>query len=168
MLTIFDFIVLLVLGFSVLRGLWRGLVAETLGLIGWIVAFIIAVKGVSRVAPYLPAHWPGGQWTQFALAFALIVIVVLLAASVLNVLLNRLVGVVGLGTLNSSLGMLFGLLRGFVLVVALAAVLASITDLPQQRFWREALLRPYVESGVRIMKRMLPDALARYVQVHHE
>lgn len=163
MLTIFDFTVLLVLGLSALRGLWRGFVAETLGLIGWIVAFMIAAKCVTWVAPYLPAHWPGGQATQFLLAFALIVVAVLLAASVLNALLNRLVGVMGLGALNSSLGALFGLLRGFVLVVALAAALASMTDLPQQRFWREALLRPYVASGVQIMKHLLPDALARYV-----
>lgn len=163
MLTIFDFTVLLVLGLSALRGLWRGFVAETLGLIGWIVAFIIAARCVVWVAPYLPAHWPGGQTTQFLLAFVLIVVAVLLAASVLNALLNRLVGVIGLSTLNSSLGALFGLLRGFVLVVALAAALASMTDLPQQRFWRDALLRPYVASGVQIMKRLLPDALARYV-----
>jgi len=167
MLTLFDFAVLLILGLSALRGLWRGFVAEIFGLIGWIAAFIIAAKCVHRIAPYLPAHWPGGEWTQFLLAFALVVIAVLLAANVLNVLLNRLVGAIGLGAFNASLGALFGLLRGIVLVVVLAVVM-SRTDLPQQRFWREALLRSHVEAGMLIMKRLLPDALARYVQVYPE
>lgn len=167
MLTVFDFTVLLVLGLSALRGLWRGLVAEIFGLIGWIAAFIIAAKCVNGVAPYLPAHLPGGELTQFLLAFALLVMAVLLAANVLNALSNRLVGAIGLGSLNASLGVLFGLLRGFVLVVVLAAM-ANMTDLPQQRFWREALLRPYVQSGVSLMKHLLPDSLARYVRAYPE
>ncbi|HKT98687.1 MAG TPA: CvpA family protein, partial [Paraburkholderia sp.] len=63
-----------------------------------------------------------------------------------------------------SLGMMFGLVRGVVLVLILV-VLAGLTELPQQDFWRKALLRPYAVQGVLELKPLLPETLAAYVHV---
>src|SRR5260363_150106 len=41
-MTGFDYAVLLIIGLSALRGLWRGLLAELFALIGWIAALILA------------------------------------------------------------------------------------------------------------------------------
>jgi membrane protein required for colicin V production len=38
-----------------------------------------------------------------------------------------------------------------------------LTELPQKEFWRNALLRPVAEQGVRELKPLLPDTLAAYV-----
>jgi membrane protein required for colicin V production len=151
----FDYAVLLIIGLSALRGLWRGLLAELFALIGWIAAFIIAGYTAGLLAPHLPAHWPGGAFTQFLLAFVLIVSAVLLIAGVLSALFDRLIGALGMRTLDSSLGLVFGMMRGVLLVIALAA-LAELTDLPRQEFWRKALLQPYVAQGVQILKARLP------------
>jgi membrane protein required for colicin V production len=51
-----------------------------------------------------------------------------------------------------------------VLVVLLAAA-AGLTELPKQDFWRNALLRPFAEQGVRELKQLLPDGMAQYVRV---
>ena len=59
---------------------------------------------------------------------------------------------------------MFGLVRGVVLVLILVA-LAGLTELPKQEFWRNALLRPYAEQGVRELKPLLPETLAAYVHV---
>ena len=164
MLTTFDYAVMAVIALSALRGAWRGLLSEVFGLIGWIAAFFIACRCVGLVVPYIPANWPGGALTQWVLAFALIVIGVVLVASVANALLARLVEVSGLGGVDRSLGLMFGLARGAILVVLLVA-LAGLTELPQQEFWRHALLRPYAEQGVRELKSLLPQPLADYVRV---
>lgn len=164
MLTTFDYAVMAVIALSALRGAWRGLLSEVFGLIGWIAAFFIACRCVGLVVPYIPANWPGGALTQWVLAFALIVIGVVLVASVANALLARLVEVSGLGGIDRSLGLMFGLARGAILVVLLVA-LAGLTELPQQEFWRHALLRPYAEQGVRELKSLLPQPLADYVRV---
>ncbi len=42
MLTAVDWILLAVLGLSMLLGLWRGLVQEVLSLAGWVAAFFVA------------------------------------------------------------------------------------------------------------------------------
>ncbi len=164
MFTAFDYAVMAVIGLSALRGTWRGFIGEIFGLIGWIVAFIVACKFVDRVVPWIPAHWPGGSLTQWLIAFALIVIGVVLIAGVANALLSRLVLVSGLSGVDRSLGLLFGLVRGVVLVLILVA-LAGLTELPQQEFWRDALLRPYAEQGVRELKPFLPPTLAAYVHL---
>ncbi|MGV2290928.1 CvpA family protein [Trinickia sp. YCB016] len=164
MLTTFDYAVMAVIALSALRGAWRGLLSEVFGLIGWIAAFFIACRCVGLVVPYIPANWPGGALTQWVLAFAVIVIGVVLVASVANALLARLVEVSGLGGVDRSLGLMFGLARGAILVVLLVA-LAGLTELPQQEFWRHALLRPYAEQGVRELKSLLPQPLADYVRV---
>ncbi|WP_322045770.1 CvpA family protein [Paraburkholderia sp. J67] len=164
MFTAFDYAVMAVMGLSALRGAWRGFIGEIFGLIGWIAAFVVGCRFVDRVVPFIPAHWPGGALTQWLIAFALIVIAVVLVAGVGNALLTRLVQVSGLGGVDRSLGMLFGLVRGVVLVLILV-VLAGLTELPQQDFWRKALLRPYAEQGVHELKPLLPETLAAYVHV---
>src|ERR1700754_272062 len=164
MFTAFDYAVMAVIGLSALRGTWRGFMSEIFGLIGWIAAFLIACRFVGLVVPYMPEHWPGGVLTQWLLAFAIIVIGVMLVAGVANALLGRLVQVSGLSGIDRSLGLMFGLVRGVILVLVLVA-LAGLTELPQQAFWRNALLRPYAEQGVRELKPLLPDAIAAYVHV---
>lgn len=164
MLTVFDYAVLLVMGLSALRGAWRGFVAEIFGLIGWLAAFLIACRYVGHVLPYIPGNWPGGALTQWLIAFALIVIGVVLVAGVATALLSRLAQATGLGGVDRSLGLLFGLVRGVLLVLLLVA-LAGLTDLPKQDFWRNALLRPYAEQGVHELKPLLPAGLAAYVHI---
>jgi membrane protein required for colicin V production len=164
MLTAFDYAVMAVIGLSALRGTWRGFLSEVFGLIGWVAAFLIACRFVGVVVPHIPANWPGGTLTQWLVAFAIVVVGVMLVASVVNALLSRLVMASGLSGVDRSLGLMFGLVRGVVLVLILVA-LAGLTELPQQDFWRDALLRPYAEQGVRELKPLLPDALAAYVHV---
>ncbi|HWT35542.1 MAG TPA: CvpA family protein [Paraburkholderia sp.] len=164
MFTAFDYAVMAVIGLSALRGGWRGFLSEVFGLIGWVVAFLVAARFVALLVPFVPANWPGGALTQWLIAFAAIVIGVILVASVANALLSRLVQVSGLGGVDRSLGLMFGLVRGVILVLILVA-LAGLTELPKQEFWRNALLRPYAEQGVRELKPLLPETLAAYVHV---
>ena len=164
MLTVFDYAALAVIGLSALRGAWRGLLSEVFGLIGWVVAFFVACRYVGLVVPYIPANWPGGALTQWLLAFAVVMIGVVIVASVANALIARIVEASGLGGVDRSLGLVFGFARGIVLVLLLVA-LAGLTELPKQAFWRDALLRPYAERGVRDLKPFLPPALATYIHV---
>lgn len=164
MLTAFDYAVLAVIGLSALRGAWRGFVSEVFGLIGWVAAFLIACRYVGALLPYVPANWPGGALTQWVVAFAAIVIGVVLVAGVANALLSRLAQATGLGGVDRSLGLMFGLVRGVLLVLLLVAA-AGLTDLPKQDFWRNALLRPFAEQGVRELKPLLPDGLAAYIHI---
>jgi membrane protein required for colicin V production len=162
MLTAFDYGALAIVLLSALQGMWRGLLAELFALVGWIAAFLIAAHFAHSVAPFLPANLPGGELTRLALAFLGLMVAVLVGAGVLGALLGKLTEMMGLGPVDHSLGTLFGLIRGLVLVLVVVA-LAGFTSLPEQSFWQNARLLPYAEQGVRFAEQFLPAMLAQYV-----
>ncbi|WP_323072626.1 CvpA family protein [Mycetohabitans endofungorum] len=161
-LTAFDYAVIVVIGLSALRGMWRGLLAEVFGLIGWVVALIVAAVYAPALVRYVPANWPGGVLTQYLVAFFGLAATVLVVSGVVGALITRLAEAGGLRGVDRTLGILFGLIRGVLLVLVLMAV-AGLTELPRQNFWRNAMFRPYAEYGVRELKPFLPAAIAAYV-----
>ncbi|KAF1011268.1 MAG: CvpA family protein [Burkholderia sp.] len=164
MLTAFDYAVLAVIGLSALRGAWRGFVSEIFGLIGWLMAFFVACRYVGVVVRYIPSTWPGGALIQWVVVFVAIIIGVVLVAGVANALLSRLAKTTGLGGVERSLGLLFGLVRGVLLVLLLVAA-GGLTELPKQDCWRNGLLRPFAEQGLRDFKPFLLERLTKYIHI---
>ena len=58
------------------------------------------------------------------------------------------------------LGLIFGLMRG-VLVVVVLATLALLTPIPQTGAWQQALTRPAIETAVGFIKGWLPEDWAK-------
>ena len=160
-MTIFDYLVLFVLVSSVVISTLRGLVKEILSLLGWIVAFVVANAYGAKLAPMLPDLLPGAT-ARLILAFIVLFLGVRILMGLLSLAIGALVEASGLGLADRGLGGLFGLARGIVIVLA-AVILCGMTSIPQQAFWRDALLSPMAETGVRTVKPFLPAALARHV-----
>lgn len=161
-LTLFDYLVLFVLLSSMVISTLRGLVREMLSLASWIVAFVVANAYGAQLAQWLPDMVPG-EVTRLILAFIALFIGVRLLMGLLGMLVDALIKAGGLTLADRSLGSLFGLGRGMVIVLATVMV-CGMTSIPQQDFWKNALLSPYAETGVRTVKPFLPEALAQHVQ----
>jgi len=160
--TIFDYVVLFVLAASVIISTLRGLVKEILSLVSWIVAFVLANAYGARLAPLLPGVIPG-EVVRLIVAFVAVFIGARILMGLLTMAIDGVVKATGLSLADRGLGGLFGLARGLVIVLS-GVILAGMTDLPKQAFWRNALLSPLCESGARTVKPFLPAALARHVQ----
>ena len=161
-MTIFDYLVRFVLVASVVISTLRGLVKEILSLVSWVVAFVLANAYSARLAPMLPEVVPG-ESLRMMLAFVALFIGVRLLMGLLSLALDSVIKATGLSLADRGLGGLFGLARGLVIVLA-AVILAGMTDLPKQPFWRNAMFSPMAEAGARTVKPFLPVALARLVQ----
>ncbi|AVR97977.1 CvpA family protein [Pseudoduganella armeniaca] len=161
-MTIFDYLVLFVLGASVIVSMLRGLVKEMLSLLGWIVAFVVANTYSAALAALLPDMIPG-EVVRLIVAFIALFIGVRILMGLLSMAIAALVEAGGLTLADRGLGGLFGLGRGLVIVLA-AVILCGMTSIPQQDFWRQALLSPLAESGARTVKPFLPAAVAQHVQ----
>lgn len=161
-MTIFDYLVLFVLVSSVVISTLRGLVKEILSLLGWIVAFVVANAYGAKLAPMLPDLLPG-ETARLILAFIVLFLGVRILMGLLSLAIGALVEASGLGLADRGLGGLFGLARGIVIVLA-AVILCGMTSIPQHAFWRDALLSPMAETGVRTVKPFLPAALAQHVR----
>jgi len=160
--TIFDYLVLFVLISSVVISTLRGLVKEILSLLGWIVAFVVANAYGAKLAPLLPELLPG-ETARLIMAFVVLFLGVRILMGLLSLAIGAVITATGLSLADRGLGGLFGLARGIVIVLA-AVILCGMTSIPQQDFWRNALLSPMAETGARTVKPFLPAALAQHVR----
>jgi membrane protein required for colicin V production len=164
--TVFDYAVLTIVAASILLGAWRGLVKEALSLTAWVAALLIGRALAPEIAP-LMGTWFGG-WLrepimQYVAAFAVIVVAVLVAATLVQLALTSLLRAIGLGPLDRFLGTVFGVARG-ALVVVLCVLAGGFTALPQQTWWRQAVLAPPLETAVLAAKPWLPPAVAERIR----
>jgi membrane protein required for colicin V production len=160
--TIFDYLVLFVLICSVVISTLRGLVKEILSLAGWIAAFVVANAYGTALAPLLPDAIPGSTM-RLIVAFIALFIGVRLLAGLLALALEAVVKASGLTLVDRGLGGLFGLARGCVIVLA-AVLLCGMTAIPQQAFWKNALLSPLAETAAHTVLPLLPGDFARRIR----
>lgn len=161
-MTLFDYLVLGIVGASVLLGLWRGVVSELLALAAWILAFF-----ASRMFGPLAAGWLSGTVVdpliRQCIGFVAVFVAVLIVVGLARLLLRELLRAVGLGLIDRMLGSVFGVLRG--LAVALAGVLiGGMTSLPHQAWWHDAMLAPPLETVVLAGKPWLPADVAKRIR----
>ncbi|MGK5019226.1 CvpA family protein [Janthinobacterium lividum] len=161
-MTIFDYLVLFVLVTSVLISMMRGLVKEILSLVSWVVAFVVANAYGASLAKLLPEAVPG-EVIRLLLAFVLLFIGVRILMGLLSMTVDALVKVTGLSLADRTLGSLFGVARGLMIVLT-AVILCGMTSIPQQPFWKNASLSPFAEQGARAIKPYLPAAYAQHVK----
>ncbi|VVE08306.1 colicin v production transmembrane protein [Pandoraea eparura] len=162
LLTVVDYAAIAVLLGSMLLGMLRGLVRELFNLVGWVVAFFVARAFGPDVAHWLPADLPGGEMTQGALGFLLVLVAVVFGAGIVSALVGRMTDMIGLRPADRGLGMLFGIVRGMLLLMLLM-VAAKLTALPQQPVWQQSLVRPWVEAGLSRLMPYLPEPVQHYL-----
>ena len=162
-MTEFDYLVLGILGLSVLLSILRGAIREVLSLLTWVAAFYLANRHAEDVVVYL--SW-ADQWSvpmRALSGFAAVFLLVLACGWVLTRLLSKLVSAAGLGWFDRTLGIVFGVVRG-VLAVLVLVILAGLTSIPQKPFWKDAMLSAHAEDAVRIFKPHLPPSVVKWVR----
>lgn len=160
-MTALDWIVILVLAVSVVLSLMRGLAQEIFSLLAWISAFLAAKWGAAVVAPLLPISAESENLRYF-----IALVVVFLAMMVVVLLLGRVVksaiNAAGLGGADKTIGSLFGLLRGVVILTGLTLA-AGLTALPQTGFWKNAMFSGALEMLATSVKPLLPERLSQHL-----
>jgi membrane protein required for colicin V production len=115
-----DIVILVIIAIATFLGLWMGLIKAVLVLAGIIVGVILAGRyylPFSQQLSFIP-----GEGTAKVVAFAIILIGVMLIAILLAVFLKWAASLVMLGWVNRLGGALFGLLLGALFCSALLAI----------------------------------------------
>lgn len=160
-MAVLDWVVLAVLCISLLLGAWRGLVYEVLSVLSWLAAFVAAQWFAPRAAELLPVSG-AGEAVRYAAGFVLVFIGALFACGLVAWGARKIVEAMGLRPVDRSLGAAFGLVRGLVLVLALAVVV-SITPLRTEPWWTEAATSDVSAAALRGLKPVVPERFGRYL-----
>jgi membrane protein required for colicin V production len=161
-MTALDWIVLLILGLSLVRGLMRGMVDTVFSLAAWFLAFIAGKWGAVLVAPLLPMGIDSPNLRYFA-GFVIVFLLVLIGVMLLGYALASTLRVIGLGGADKLLGGLVGLLKGGMIVVGFT-LMAGLTSLPRTDFWQKAATSHWLEAAARLALPLMPAAMAKYVK----
>ncbi len=157
-----DYVILAVLGLSVLMGLWRGFVGEVLALAVWIVAIWVAWTLGPQVAASLTAvTLPSAR---IVLGYALCFIAVLIAGAIVGFLMRRLVAGSGLSGTDRLLGSVFGLARGLALVT-LVVLLLGFTPFTRDPWWHQSRLLPSFQQGAQWAAVHMPAEVTKYLDL---
>lgn len=161
-MTLFDYAVLGIVGFSVAASVLRGAVREVMALGSWIAAFWAAKLYGAALAPLLPQSLSSPAGRAVA-GFLGVFLAALVAMSLLTLAVSRLVKTAGLGPVDRSLGAVFGLARGLLVVVTLV-LFAGFTSLPREPMWQEAALHEPLEQAASNVRAWLPADIAKRIR----
>lgn len=146
---------------SAVAGLVRGFIKEAFALATWIVAIWVGMQYSRDLSPILQntVSYPSAR---IALAFAILFFATLILGGLINFLLSQLVEKTGLTGSDRLVGMGFGIVRGAVLVAVLV-MLAGLTPLPEDPWWKQSLLIPPFQSLAVWLKDHIPSSLAGHI-----
>ena len=154
----FDFALLGVIALSTLFAFVRGVIRELIAIVTWIAGFVLAINYAETVAR-LMSGLDATPVAKHVLAFALILVAVMVVGAIVARMLSSAVRAIGLGFVDRMLGAVFGLARG-VLVIVVFALIAGLTALPKRDWWQNSTLGQPLADIALSLKPYLPRAWA--------
>lgn len=138
----FDVFIILVLGYSTVRGLFRGLVKEVSSIIGVLGGFYAAYSYYPMVAKLLSGLIAEQSYLNI-LSFLIIFCGILIIISILGVVIKYLLNVAFLGWIDRVCGVGFGLIKGVLIVTVLFIILTTFLSKGAPLI-KKSILAPHV------------------------
>jgi membrane protein required for colicin V production len=156
-LTLFDVLVLVIVGVSAVAALARGAVAEIMGLLSWVGATVVAFAALPYLVPLVQPVIAGEELAN-GVALVGVFVVTLIVLKLLTGMIVSAVSGSALGPLDRLLGLVFGAARGVVLVCAAYLVGSYLIKPELQPDWvRQAYLVEPVRAGSALLEGLLPE-----------
>lgn len=156
-----DYAILIIIGISALISVLRGFVREALSLLGWIIAIWVSLSFADNVAVLLGDKISVPS-VRTGCAFLILFFACLIVAGVVNFAAGKLIEKTGLSGTDRMLGVVFGALRG-VVVVGILVLLAGFTAVPKDPWWDQSMLLKHFESMAVELRGFLPPTIAENI-----
>jgi len=156
-ITLLDVLLLVVMLISGLLAMIRGFMREVLSIAAWGIAALVTLWAFSRVTPLVQSY-VSSETLAKAIAIASVFLITLLIVSIITVRISDMVLDSKVGALDRTLGFLFGLGRGLVIVVVAFLFFACLVpDRSQPEWVRGAKSKVVLQSTGHWLMSVLPD-----------
>lgn len=159
-----DWTILAILAVSSLISLKRGFIKEALSLAVWVAAFVIAMTFRDSLASLLENSIVTPSIRDMA-AFAILFAATLIVGAMVNYLISELVRMTGLSGTDRLFGMIFGMARGLIVVMAILLLVPPVVPIDQDPWWQESNLIPHfmtLEAWSRQLAGQTADLVLRF------
>ncbi|MBL4759550.1 MAG: CvpA family protein [Mariprofundaceae bacterium] len=151
----FDYILIGIVGLSMVLSLWRGFVREIISLIGLVAAFLIASRTSASAGDFL-GQWIPNSTTSDIAGFIIIFVIIMIVVGLIGALIRKLVDMADLTATDRTLGIFFGIARGLLLIALTFLIYTSYTK-PDQAWAKQSLLTPYALQGAHLLGQVIPE-----------
>ena len=156
-ITLLDIILLVVMLISGLLAMIRGFMREILSIAAWGVAALVTLYSYSRLLP-VAKQYIASDMVATGASVGAVFLLTLLVVSIITVRISDMVLDSRVGALDRTLGFLFGLGRGLIIVVVAFLFFAwLVPDRSQPEWVRGAKSKVVLQSTGDWLKAMLPD-----------
>jgi membrane protein required for colicin V production len=156
-ITLLDILLLVVMLVSGLLAMIRGFMREILSIGAWGVAALATLYAYSRVLP-LAKQYFSSDMVAAGISVGGVFLLTLLVVSIITVRISDMILDSRVGALDRTLGFLFGLGRGLVIVVVAFLFFAwLVPDRSQPEWVRGAKSKVVLQSTGQWLMSMLPD-----------
>jgi membrane protein required for colicin V production len=156
-ITLLDVLLIVVMLISGLLAMIRGFMREVLSIAAWGIAALVTVWAFPRVTPLVQTY-VNSESAAKAVAIGGVFLVTLLIVSVITVRISDMVLDSRVGALDRTMGFLFGLGRGLIIVVIAFLFFAWLVPDRSQPDWvRSAKSKIVLQATGRWLMSMLPD-----------
>lgn len=138
-----DFAIIGVVLISCIISVLRGFVREALSLASWVISFVLAWELHGAFAGLLESQIENSN-LRLIIAFFVLFVLSLVAFTIIIFFAGKLVQRTGLSGADRVVGVLFGAVRGLLIVSVLVA-LAGYTQLPRADVWQDSALVEYFQ-----------------------
>jgi membrane protein required for colicin V production len=154
-----DYTIIGIIAVSALISVTRGFVREVLSLIAWVAAFWVALTFSQQAADYIQPY-VHNETLREVTAFVALFLGTLIIVALINYLIAQIIERTGISGTDIMLGMVFGIVRG-VIIVVLLVLLASLTSFPQEPWWNHSMLMPHFVQMAKWVRGYLPEDVKR-------
>ena len=156
-ITLLDILLLVVMLISGLLAMIRGFMREILSIGAWIIAALVTLYAFPRALPIAKGYFSSDMLATGATVGS-IFLLTLLVVSIITVRISDMILDSRVGALDRTLGFLFGLGRGLIIVVIAFLFFAWLVPDRSQPGWvRDAKSRVVLQSTGQWLISMLPE-----------
>jgi membrane protein required for colicin V production len=156
-ITLLDIILLVVMLVSGLLAMIRGFMREILSIGAWGVAAFVTLYSFAKVLPIAQGYFSSNT-VATGVTIGSIFLLTLLIVSIITVRISDMILDSRVGALDRTLGFLFGLARGLIIVVVAFLFFAWLVPEKQQPVWVSgAKSKVVLQSTGQWLMSMLPD-----------
>lgn len=150
-----DFAIIGVILVSTVISLIRGFVKEAISLAVWFAAFFVASHFYADLATLLTKF--SDPLVRNGVAIAILFAATLILGGLVNYLIGQLVEFSGLSGTDRALGVVFGALRGGLIVSALLFFMDTFTPSGSSTWWQASVLIPEFQPVIESFFKYLQD-----------
>jgi len=157
-----DYAILAVVVLSAAISVLRGFLREAISLLGWVLAFWLALTFADDVSALFKNSITQPS-IRHGVAFFAILVGTLVITAVVMYFVRVIIDKTEITGTDRALGVVFGVARGIV-IVAILVLFAGLTALPKDPWWRESLFLPHFQVLAMEIRSLLPPDVATLFQ----